>query len=66
MVKRSLRNECILNVKDAKASSGQTTFKVAASIDWNSLPTQIKKITVLSRFKRELYKDDIENGRCTL
>lgn len=60
---RSLRDKCNLNVKGAKTFSGQRTFEKAASKDWDSLPTQIKKIAVLSRFKRELYdylrKDDI-------
>ena len=44
---RSLRNKCIFNVKGAKTSSGQRTVEVAASKDWNLLPTKIKKITVL-------------------
>lgn len=35
-------------------------FEVAVSKDWNSLPRQIKKVTVLSRFKRELYFTDFE------
>lgn len=47
---RSLRNKCILNVKGAKTSSGQRTVEVAASKDWNLLPTKIKKITVLYYF----------------
>ena len=47
---RSLRNKCILNVKDAKTSSGQRTVEVAASKDRNLLPTKIKKITVLYYF----------------
>ena len=40
---RSLRNKCILNVTGAKTSSGQRTVEVAASKDWNLLPTKIKK-----------------------
>ena len=38
---RSLRDDSLLNVPNAKSSFGEKTFEFAAVRDWNSLPRDI-------------------------
>ena len=47
---RNLRDKTLL-----KSAMGQSTFKYAAAKDWNSLPSELRDITSLSRFKRSVY-----------
>ena len=51
----SLRDKTLLDLPTVKSAMGQPTFKCAAAKDWNSLPTELRDITSLSRFKRFVY-----------
>ena len=41
---RNLRNQGTLNVPQPKTSSGRKTFQTAGASDWNSLPTELRKV----------------------
>ena len=47
---RSLRDDSLLNVPNAKSGFGEKTFEFAAVRDWNSLPRDIRTMTNLSTF----------------
>ena len=53
---RSLRDDSLLNVPNAKSGFGEKTFEFAAVRDWNSLPGDIRTITNLSTFKSKLFE----------
>ena len=50
-----LRDKTLLDLPTVKSAMGQSTFKYAAAKDWNSLPSELRDITSLSRFKRSVY-----------
>ena len=52
---RNLRDKTLLDLQTVKSAMGQSTFKYAAAKDWNSLPSELRDITSLSRFKRSVY-----------
>ena len=41
---RNVRNQGTLNVPQSKTSSGKKTVQIAGAIDWNSLPTELRKV----------------------
>ena len=67
---RSLRDDSLLNVPNAKSGFGEKTFEFAAVRDWNSLPRDIRTITNLSAFKSKLFEsllqEDHDQHKCSL
>ena len=67
---RSLRDDSLLNVPNAKSGFGEKTFEFAAVRDWNSLPRDIRTITNLSTFKSKLFEfllqEDHNQHKCSL
>ena len=67
---RSLRDDSLLNVPNAKSGFGEKTFEFAAVRDWNSLPRDIRTITNLSSFKSKLFEfllqEDHNQHKCSL
>ena len=53
---RSLRDDFLLNVPNAKSGFGEKTFEFAAVRDWNSLPGDIRTMTNLSTFRSKLFE----------
>ena len=53
---RSLRDDSLLNVPNAKSGFGEKTFEFAAVRDWNSLPRDIRTMTNLSTFRSKLFE----------
>ena len=47
-------DRCTLNLVFLDSTHGRRTFKYAAPRLWNSLPSEIRKITVISNFKSKL------------
>ena len=52
---RNLRDKTLLDLPTVKSAMGQSTFKYAAAKDCNSLLSELRDITLLSRFKRCVY-----------
>ena len=50
-----MRDKTLHDLPTVKSAMGQSTFKYAAAKDWNSLPSELRDITSLSRFKRSVY-----------
>ena len=53
---RSLRDDSLLNVPNAKSSFGEKTFKFAAARDWNFLSRDIRTMKNLSTFRSKLFE----------
>ena len=53
---RSLRDDSLLNVPNAKSGFGEKTFEFASVRDWNSLPRDIRTMTNLSTFRNKLFE----------
>ena len=56
MHSRSLRDNILLHVVKTKTKMGQSSFKCAASKDWNELPQELCRVQSLSNFKTKVFK----------
>jgi hypothetical protein len=56
MHSRSLRDNILLHVIKTKTKMGQSSFKCAASKDWNELPQELRRVQFLSNFKTKVFK----------
>jgi hypothetical protein len=56
MHSRSLRDNILLHVIKTKTKMGQSSFKCAASKDWNELPQELRRVQSLSNFKTKVFK----------
>jgi hypothetical protein len=56
MHSRSLRDNILLHVIKTKTKMGQSSFKCAASKDWNELPQELLRVQSLSNFKTKVQK----------
>ena len=67
---RNFRDSSLIDGVRAKTALGQSSFKSAASREWNSLPRHLRDVTSMQTFKSKLFNDflnlDVSSHVCSV